>query len=69
MPRVGKTHFAYTPAGKLKAENFAKKTGQKVTHAKKGGWIQKVTKDIKKRGTAGKCTPITNRDVKVKQRL
>ena len=34
MPRVGKTHFAYTPAGKLKAEAFAKKTGQKVVHAK-----------------------------------
>ena len=59
MPRVGKTHFAYTPAGKLKAEAFAKKTGQKVTHAKKGGWIQKVNKSIKKRGTKGKCTPIT----------
>ena len=43
MPRVGKTHFAYTPAGKLK----------------KGKWIQKVNKSIKKRGTKGKCTPIT----------
>ena len=59
MPRVGKTHFAYTPAGKLKAEAFAKKTGQKVVHAKKGKWIQKVNKSIKKRGTKGKCTPIT----------
>ena len=26
---------------------------------KKGGWIQKATASIKKRGTAGKCTPIT----------
>ena len=59
MPRVGKTHFAYTPAGKLKAESFAKKTGQKVVHAKKGKWIQKVDESIKKRGTKGKCTPIT----------
>ena len=24
--------------------------------AKKGRWIQKATKSIKKRGTAGKCT-------------
>ena len=40
MPKVGKTHFAYTPAGKLKAENFAKKTGQKVTY-KKGGETKK----------------------------
>ena len=59
MPRVGKTHFAYTPAGRNKAEAFAKKTGQKVVHAKKGKWIQEVNKSIKKRGTKGKCTPIT----------
>ena len=26
---------------------------------KKGGWIQDVNKSIKKRGTKGKCTPIT----------
>ena len=43
MPKVGKTHFAYTPAGKLKAENFAKKTGQKVTY-KKGGETKKPKK-------------------------
>ena len=59
MPRVGKTHFAYTPAGRNKAEAFAKKTGQKVVHAKKGKWIQEVNKSIKKKGTKGKCTPIT----------
>ena len=27
--------------------------------AKKGGWIQDATRSIKKRGTKGKCTPIT----------
>ena len=59
MPRVGKTHFAYTPAGRNKAEAFAKKTGQKVVHAKKGKLIQEVNKSIKKKGTKGKCTPIT----------
>ena len=26
---------------------------------KKGGWIQKATASIKRRGTKGKCTPIT----------
>ena len=26
---------------------------------KDGNWIQKVNKSIKKRGTKGKCTPIT----------
>jgi hypothetical protein len=28
---------------------------------KKGGWIQSVNKSIKKRGTKGKCTPITKK--------
>jgi hypothetical protein len=28
---------------------------------KKGGWIQDVSKSIKKRGTKGKCTPITKK--------
>lgn len=27
--------------------------------AKNKKWMQKVSKSIKKRGTAGKCTPIT----------
>ena len=27
--------------------------------AKEGNWIQSVNKSIKKRGTKGKCTPIT----------
>jgi len=36
-----------------------KKTGGKVSKAKDGKWIQKATASIKKRGTAGKCTPIT----------
>ena len=53
MPRVGDTHFAYTPAGKLKAENYAQKTGQKVVHAKKGKWIQESKKKMKKKGTVG----------------
>ena len=46
-------------------ENYKKnsikkeKTGGKVAKAKDGKWIQKATASIKKRGTAGKCTPIT----------
>jgi hypothetical protein len=28
---------------------------------KNGGWIQDVNKSIKKRGTKGKCTPITKK--------
>ena len=30
-----------------------------VIKAKDGKWIQKVNKSIEKRGTKGKCTPIT----------
>lgn len=30
-----------------------------ASKAKDGKWIQKATASIKKRGTAGKCTPIT----------
>jgi len=32
---------------------------RKRVYAAKGGWIQKATASIKKRGTKGKCTPIT----------
>ena len=38
-----------------------KKKGGKVTKAKDGKWIQKATASIKKRGTEGKCTPITKK--------
>jgi hypothetical protein len=34
------------------------KTGG-ITKAKEGKWIQKATASIKRRGTEGKCTPIT----------
>ena len=34
--------------------------GDRVSMAK-GGWIQSVNKSIKKRGTKGKCTPITKK--------
>ena len=34
--------------------------GDRVSMAK-GGWIQDVNKSIKKRGTKGKCTPITKK--------
>ena len=34
------------------------KTKQRI-YAAKGGWIQKATASIKRRGTKGKCTPIT----------
>jgi len=36
------------------------KSGASISKAKDGGkWMQKVSASIKKRGTAGKCTPIT----------
>jgi hypothetical protein len=36
-----------------------KKNGGKIAKAKDGKWMQKAAASIKKRGTAGKCTPIT----------
>jgi hypothetical protein len=45
-----------TPKGRVDRQQ---KTGGKVSKAKDGKWIQKATASIKKRGTAGKCTPIT----------
>ena len=36
-----------------------KKAKSGVTIAKDGKWMQKAAASIKKRGTAGKCTPIT----------
>jgi hypothetical protein len=38
---------------------MAKKNGGKVAKAKDGKWMQKAAASIKRRGTAGKCTPIT----------
>ena len=35
MPRVGKKHYAYTPAGMKKAKAASKKAGKKVTYKKK----------------------------------
>ena len=45
------------PAG----HNAAGYTMPERVGAKKGGWIQDATKSIKKRGTKGKCTPITKK--------
>jgi hypothetical protein len=35
MPRVGKKSFSYSKKGKTAAKRYAKKTGKKVTRAKK----------------------------------
>ena len=35
MPKVGKKHFSYTAKGKTAAKKYAKKTGKKVSKAKK----------------------------------
>jgi hypothetical protein len=40
-------------------KNGGKVTKSKTVKAKDGKWIQKATASIKKRGTEGKCTPIT----------
>jgi hypothetical protein len=45
-----------TKADVLKGRGVIKKKGGET---KDKNWIQKATASIKKRGTAGKCTPIT----------
>ena len=35
MPRVGKKHYSYSAKGRAAAKAAAKRTGKKVTHAKK----------------------------------
>jgi hypothetical protein len=35
MPKVGKKKFSYTAKGKTAAKKYAKKTGKKVSKAKK----------------------------------
>ena len=58
---AGKYQETYRPPQQKKSErqDFSRKRKE----FKKGGsdknWIQKVNKSIKKRGTKGKCTPIT----------
>ena len=48
---------------KKEGEENRKERIKHISHPKykKGGWIQDVNKSIKKRGTKGKCTPITKK--------
>ena len=43
----------------LDATRMTAKKGAKVAKAKNGKWMQKAAASIKRRGTEGKCTPIT----------
>jgi hypothetical protein len=37
MPKVGKTHYPYTPKGRAAAKRHAKKAGKKKAHGKRRG--------------------------------
>ena len=45
----------------IKRKNSWKNIAKGMIGLKKGGWIQDATASIKKRGTKGKCTPITKK--------
>ena len=53
--------------GRVEGERYNPNRGAEISRVhgelnrgyKKGGWIQKATASIKRRGTKGKCTPIT----------
>jgi hypothetical protein len=51
-------YFDSTAAFPMKSKVRKYASGGRVA-AKDGNWIQKVNRSIKKRGTKGKCTPIT----------
>lgn len=57
-PRDKKTPVSLTK-NKMQGATKMARSGAKMTKAKGGKWIQKVTASIKRRGTEGKCTPIT----------
>ena len=50
-----KGHFDKNPSGGKDARKF------NIGGRAKKNWIQSVNKSIKKRGTKGKCTPITKK--------
>jgi len=47
------------PADSTRTADIEKGALKKLSQKKNGGWIQKATSSIKRRGTEGKCTPIT----------
>ncbi len=49
-----------SPIHSLLTKRESHATGGRIA-AKDGKWIQKATASIKKRGTEGKCTPITKK--------
>ena len=51
-------YFDSTATRPMKTKRSIYASGGRV-EAKDGKWIQKATASIKKRGTKGKCTPIT----------
>ena len=66
MPKVKGKDFGYGPKGKKAAKRYAEKHGKTVKHKSNPGyyaedknWIQGAEKSIERRGTEGKCTPIT----------
>ena len=58
-PPAGHNKWGYTNGGDRVANRDGYPTGGIPVRMAKGGWIQDATKSIKKRGTKGKCTPIT----------
>ena len=53
-------YFDSTASRPMKTKRSVYASGGRVA-AKDGKWIQKATASIKKRGTEGKCTPITKK--------
>jgi hypothetical protein len=58
-PEAAKKKMTKAQREQFDLERSYYQNGGKVDKAKDGKWMQKAAASIKKRGTAGKCTPIT----------
>lgn len=57
-----KTETTFKPSTNFNIPSIKKKKGKSgttIAKAKDGKWMQKAAASIKRRGTEGKCTPIT----------
>jgi len=59
-PALGANRDGY-PMGGIPVQGFRSGGRVALKEGSKKNWIQSVNKSIKKRGTKGKCTPITKK--------
>ena len=58
-PEAAKKKMTKAQRQSFEVDDSYRKNGGPINKAKDGKWMQKVSASIKRRGTEGKCTPIT----------